>query len=93
MNVRIEYNQKDGNLHFADINNQSSIAIGYKPICHNVNVDKAIEFSHHLSIKFESFNKDIKPYPSYVTIFNEFNSFIRNNNKIGVAENLDRVSK
>jgi hypothetical protein len=92
MNVRIEYNQKDGNFHFEDINKETKIAIGYKPICHNVNVDKAIEFIHHISIKFEAFNKETKPYPNVMTILSEFNHFIRNN-KVGVAENLDRVSK
>lgn len=75
MNVRLEYNQKDGNFHFNDITGE--VGVGYRLISPNVNVDVAIEFTHHLSNKFEAFNTDKRPYPNFNTILIEFNKFVR----------------
>ena len=87
--VRIEYNYKDGNFHFDEITKVKT-GYGYHLISPNVPIEKAIEFIHHLSFKFDAFKNETKPYPNYVTILSEFNRFVRG--KIGVAENLDRVS-
>jgi hypothetical protein len=74
--VRIEYNQNDGNFHFNDITN-IKLGVGYKLVCPNVNLDDAIEFTHHLSNNFDAFNSGIKPYPTYSTVLKEFNNFVR----------------
>lgn len=76
MNVRIEYNQDNGNFHFDDITNEK-VKAGHKLISPNIKVEKAIEFTHHISTIFECFKHESESYPKYSVILKEFNNFVR----------------